>query len=69
MWFYPTIGWKTKPQLGVRLPYDQKFFSKGLNDQFDVEFALHPGLNIRTGKNGAGKTTVLKLIYYIISGN
>jgi hypothetical protein len=30
---------------------------------------LHPDLNILTGRNGAGKTSVLKLLWYIVSGN
>lgn len=29
---------------------------------------LHPDLNILTGKNGSGKTTIMKLIWYIVSG-
>ncbi len=42
---------------------------KGLNGRFDFSFDFHPDLNLLTGKNGVGKTTLLKLIYYIISGN
>lgn len=30
---------------------------------------LQPDLNIITGKNGAGKTSILKLVWYVISGN
>lgn len=30
---------------------------------------LAPDLNILTGRNGAGKTSVLKLLWYILSGN
>ncbi|WP_397598775.1 AAA family ATPase [Sphingorhabdus sp.] len=30
---------------------------------------FHEDINILTGRNGAGKTSVLKLIWYIISGN
>lgn len=30
---------------------------------------LNEDLNILTGRNGAGKTTILKLLWYIISGN
>src|SRR5579863_4307682 len=30
---------------------------------------LNSDINIITGKNGAGKTTVLKLLWYIVSGN
>ena len=42
---------------------------KGLNDQFDYEFEFNEDLNIFTGANGCGKTTLLKLIWYFISGN
>jgi predicted ATPase len=34
-----------------------------------ASFELQPGLNILTGKNGSGKTTMLKFIWYLISGN
>jgi predicted ATPase len=34
-----------------------------------VSANFHDDLNIITGRNGAGKTTFLKLIWYIISGN
>lgn len=35
----------------------------------NFEFKFNDDLNILTGKNGAGKTTVLRLIWYLISGN
>lgn len=41
----------------------------GLNDQFDYELEFNKDLNIFTGLNGCGKTTLLKLIWYSISGN
>jgi predicted ATPase len=42
----------------------------GLNGQEPaVILNFHPDLNILTGKNGSGKTTVLKLIWYAISGH
>jgi predicted ATP-dependent endonuclease of OLD family len=41
----------------------------GLNQRFDFDLDFHEDLNILTGKNGSGKTSVLKLIWYIISGN
>lgn len=30
---------------------------------------LSPDINIMTGRNGAGKTSILKLMWYIMSGN
>ncbi len=35
----------------------------------DISLTFHRDMNIVTGKNGAGKTTALKVIWYIISGN
>jgi ABC-type lipoprotein export system ATPase subunit len=35
----------------------------------DVSASLNPDLNILTGRNGAGKTSLLKLLWYIVSGN
>ncbi|MCE2415723.1 AAA family ATPase [Candidatus Poribacteria bacterium] len=41
----------------------------GLNYQFDYGLKFNPDLNIFTGSNGCGKTTLLKLMWYLISGN
>lgn len=41
----------------------------GLNGKIDKTLQFHPDLNILTGKNGSGKTTILKLLWYLISGN
>ncbi len=37
--------------------------------QTDISVTFHDDLNIITGKNGSGKTTVLKLLWYCISAN
>ena len=42
---------------------------KGLNKRLNGEFAFNEDLNIFTGPNGSCKTTLLKLIWYFISGN
>lgn len=42
---------------------------ESLNDRVSCDIAFTPDLNIITGKNGSGKTTVLKLLWYLISGN
>ncbi len=42
---------------------------KGLNNRLDGEFEFNEDLNIFTGANGSCKTTLLKLIWYFISGN
>ena len=42
---------------------------KGLNNRIDADLEFNEDLNIFTGKNGSGKTTFLKLIWYLISGN
>lgn len=42
----------------------------GLNgSKTPVKLKFNEDLNIITGRNGAGKTTILKLIWYVISGN
>lgn len=41
----------------------------GLNKRFNFNKEFYPDLNIFTGKNGCGKTTLLKLIWYLNSGN
>ncbi len=42
---------------------------KGLNQRFDFNKEFYPDLNIFTGKNGCGKTTLLKMLWYLSSGN
>lgn len=34
-----------------------------------IKYSLNDDLNILTGKNGAGKTTIIKLVWFIVSGN
>ncbi|MGD4786458.1 AAA family ATPase, partial [Xanthomonas citri pv. citri] len=42
----------------------------GLNGSKEfIRLDFNNDLNIITGRNGAGKTTILKLIWYIVSGN
>lgn len=40
-----------------------------LGSSAPLELKFNPDLNIITGINGSGKTTILKLIWYIVSGN
>jgi len=42
---------------------------KNLNNRHTLEFKFHEDLNLFTGKNGCGKTTILKIIWYLTSGN
>ena len=42
---------------------------KGLNNRVDGAWEFNEDLNIITGRNGSGKTTFLKLIWYLTSGN
>ena len=42
---------------------------KELNNRLTDKFEFHEDLNIFTGPNGSCKTTLLKLIWYLISGN
>ncbi|WP_297802050.1 ATP-binding protein [uncultured Brevundimonas sp.] len=39
------------------------------HESLDVRFELNDDINIITGRNGSGKTTVLKAMWYSISGN
>jgi predicted ATP-binding protein involved in virulence len=41
----------------------------GLNRFSPLVVSFHEDINIITGKNGSGNTTVLKLLWYAISGN
>ena len=47
----------------------KKFEVRGLNNKLDFCRSFNNDLNILTGKNGSGKTTILKLIWYLTSGN
>lgn len=42
---------------------------RGLNNKIDQDLVFHEDINVITGINGSGKTTILKLIWYLISGN
>jgi DNA repair ATPase RecN len=41
----------------------------GLYHKINFELKFNTDINILTGKNGAGKTTVMRLIWYLISGH
>jgi energy-coupling factor transporter ATP-binding protein EcfA2 len=45
------------------------FEVRGLNDHVDADLDFHEDLNILTGRNGSGKTSLLKLLWYILSGH
>jgi predicted ATP-binding protein involved in virulence len=40
-----------------------------INGRISCDLNFHSDINILTGKNGSGKTTILKLIWYLISAN
>lgn len=40
-----------------------------VNGHLSFDLRFHEDMNVVTGKNGSGKTTVLKLLWYAISGN
>ena len=42
---------------------------KGLSNKIDALYEFEDDINIITGINGTGKTTLIKLIWYLISGN
>ena len=46
----------------------QRLSVKKLNGRYDFDLNFHSDLNVITGKNGTGKTTLLKLMWYLLSG-
>ena len=42
---------------------------RGLSNKINAKYQFNEDLNIITGINGTGKTTLIKLIWYLISGN
>ena len=47
----------------------KRFAVEKLSGEWDFDLHFQPDLNVLTGRNGAGKTTVLKLLWYLVSGN
>jgi AAA15 family ATPase/GTPase len=47
----------------------RRFRATRLNGKISCDFELFPDINIITGRNGSGKTTVLKALWYLISAN
>jgi len=47
----------------------REFSVTNLNGQLTANLTFHSDLNLITGRNGSGKTTVLKLLWYLTSGN
>jgi energy-coupling factor transporter ATP-binding protein EcfA2 len=46
-----------------------RFQARKLSGLWDLDLTFHSDINVLTGRNGAGKTTVLKLLWDLISGN
>lgn len=47
----------------------KRFVVKKLHGKFDYDLTFNEDLNILTGSNGCGKTSLLKLMWYMLSGN
>ena len=47
----------------------KEFHTKNIFNNINCDLIFNPDINILTGINGSGKTTILKLIWYILSGN
>jgi len=47
----------------------KRLIVKNLNGRFDFDLTFHRDLNILVGQNGCGKTSLLKLMWYVYSGN
>lgn len=42
---------------------------KGLNNERDIDLIFNNNVNLLTGNNGCGKTTILKILWYLTSPN
>lgn len=47
----------------------KRLIVKKLHGKYDYDLHFHEDVNIITGVNGSGKTTVMKLMWYFLSGN
>lgn len=47
----------------------KRLIVKKLHGKYDYDLHFHEDVNILTGVNGAGKTTVMKLMWYLVGGN
>lgn len=47
----------------------KRLYVENLQGSLTREFLFHPDVNLFTGRNGSGKTTILKLIWYLLSAN
>lgn len=52
----------------TQITHLQKIEVKGLWSKYNIEWELHPEVNILAGANGTGKSTVLKLIAGVLTG-
>lgn len=51
------------------IKYIEKVEIKGLWNKFDIEWNLNKDVNILSGGNGSGKSTILKFMYGLIASN
>jgi predicted ATPase len=47
----------------------KEFHAKNIFNKINCDLIFNSDINILTGMNGSGKTTILKIIWYILSGN
>lgn len=65
---YPYFyGYVFKQGMYMKIKSAEIIGLNGLNNHIKLDF--NDDLNIITGRNGSGKTNILKLIWYVISGN
>lgn len=66
----PLISEKSPELVNIRRrEMISKFFARKLNGSIDCDLEFNADLNLITGKNGSGKTTIMKVIWYLMSGN
>jgi predicted ATP-binding protein involved in virulence len=47
----------------------RRLYAKNLNGMRAIDLSFNEDVNVITGKNGSGKTTILKAIWFLLSGN
>ena len=55
--------------MGEEIKYISKIEIKGLWGKYDLEWNLQPDVNVLSGINGSGKSTILNCVFKLITSN